>query len=179
VRIPMHYRLVNKEDQGLGVAPLPHGKVRIFQDDGRGSTAFIGEDFSRFTPVGDETRLFLGVAQDVVVTRTIEKNEQTRVAGQLYHREVVIKYEIENFKTEAITLDVAEAPHRVRNEVGLRGGRDPEWILGPDTTFPAGLNRDDSTYERLVVNADVPARNDDGSAKKVVHRLHLVFRNEW
>ena len=40
------------------------------------STAFLGEDWGKFTPMDDEMRLYLGVAQDIVVKRTIDKNEQ-------------------------------------------------------------------------------------------------------
>ena len=46
----------------FGQAPLQFGKVRIFQDDGRGSTAFIGEDWGKFTPLDDEMRLYVGTA---------------------------------------------------------------------------------------------------------------------
>ena len=88
LRIPMHYVLQNDQAHHLGLAPLQFGKVRIFQEDGHGSTAFLGEDWGKFTPLDDEMRLFVGTAQDIVVRRTIEKNEQHRVAGNLYNIEV-------------------------------------------------------------------------------------------
>ena len=44
--VPMHYVLKNNKANRLGVAPLQYGKVRIFQDDNRGGTAFIGEDWA-------------------------------------------------------------------------------------------------------------------------------------
>ncbi len=76
-RVPMHYVLKNNEEHNLGKTPLQFGKVRIFQDDGRGTTAFMGEDWGNYTPLDDEMRLYIGTAQDVVVVRTIEKNERT------------------------------------------------------------------------------------------------------
>lgn len=177
--IPMHYVLTNSKENNLGKAPLQFGKVRIFQDDGRGSTAFIGEDWGQFTPLKDEMRLYVGTAQDVVVVRTIEKNEQKRVAGNLYNREVVVKFEIENFKDRAITLDVAENIRALRNEVSRDTGRDVEWVLGAETTFPGGLDKQRSTFDKVVLHADLPARGADGKAEKFVHKLHVTIKNEW
>ena len=82
--VPMHYVLKNSKENHLGSAPLQYGKVRIFQEDGHGGTAFLGEDWGKFTPLDDEMRLYVGVAQDVVVKRTIDKNDQRRIAGNLY-----------------------------------------------------------------------------------------------
>ena len=115
--VPMHYVLKNDKANHLGAAPLQYGKVRIFQDDGHGGTAFIGEDWGKFTPLDDEMRLYVGVAQDVVVKRTIDKNEQHRIAGNLYDREVIVKFEIENFKDKAVVLDVSENMRAIRNEL--------------------------------------------------------------
>jgi hypothetical protein len=177
--VPMHYVLKNDQANKLGQAPLQFGKVRIFQDDGRGSTAFIGEDWGKFTPLDDEMRLYVGTAQDVVVVRTIDKNEQKRVAGNLYNREVIVKFEIENFKDRAVTLDVAESVRAIRNEVAGDTGRDVEWVLGPETTFPGGLDKTRSTFDKVVLHTDLDARGADGTAKKVVHKLHLIIKNEW
>jgi len=161
LRVPMHYVLKNDAENQLGQAPLQFGKVRIFQEDGRGSTAFIGEDYGKFTPLDDEMPLFLGVAQDIVVRRTIDRNEARRVAGNLYHREVVVKYEIENFKAQAVTLD------------------EIEWELGPETTFEGGADAEKSTHDQVVFHVALPARNDNGKAETFVHKLHVVIKNEW
>ena len=56
LRVPMHYVLKNDKANQLGVAPLPYGKVRIFIEGGgenaQASTAFLGEDWGKFTPDG-------------------------------------------------------------------------------------------------------------------------------
>ncbi|MHC5024992.1 MAG: hypothetical protein ACYTGG_13995, partial [Planctomycetota bacterium] len=114
IRIPMHYVIANRRDHGLGAFPLLPGKARIFQDDGRGSIAFLGEDWARFTPRDDEMKLYLGVAKDIVVTRTIERHEQKRVLGKLRNHDVIVKYEIENFKDRPVTLDLAETMSALR-----------------------------------------------------------------
>jgi hypothetical protein len=159
--VTMHYVLKNNKAEHLGTAPLPYGKVRIFQDDGRGSTAFLGEDWGKFTPLDDQMKLYVGTAQDVVVKRTIDKNEQQRVAGNLFNRDVILKYEIENFKDKAVT------------------GRDVQWELAKDTTFQGGPDKEDSTYDHLVFHVQLPARGADTKAAKIIQKLHLVIKNEW
>jgi hypothetical protein len=179
LRVPMHYVLKNDQEHGLGQAPLEFGKARIFQDDGRGSTAFIGEDYGKFTPLDDEMTLYLGVAQDIVVRRTIDRNEARRVAGNLYNREVVIKYEIENFKGQAATLDVAESLAFIRTEILGDTGRDVEWELGEETTFVGGPDPEKSTHDYVLFHAALPAKKADGKADKIIHKLHVVMKNEW
>lgn len=177
--VPMHYVLKNDRDHGLGQAPLPFGKVRIFQEDGQGSTAFLGEDWGQFTPLDDEMRLYVGTAQDIVVKRTIEKNEQRRIAGNLFDREVVVKYEIENFKDQAVTLDLAENIRMLRAEIGADSPRDIQWRLGESTTLQGGPDPEKSSVERVLFHAPLVARGADGKAEKVIHRLHIVLQNEW
>jgi len=179
LRVPMHYVLTNDKANNLGSAPLQFGKVRIFQDDGRGSTAFIGEDWGKFTPLDDEMRLYVGTAQDIVVKRTIDKYVKHRVAGNLYDHEVVLKYEIENFKDQAVTLDVAESLRAVRTEVLKDTGRDVQWELGKETTFEGGPDEEESTFDRKLFHADLPARGADTKATKIVHKLHFFIKNEW
>lgn len=179
LNVPMHYVLKNDAANQLGKGALPFGKVRIFQDDGRGSTAFLGEDWGRFTPQGDEMALFLGLARDVVVKRTIERNDRERVAGNLYHQDIVLKFEIENFKDQPVTLDVIEQVRALRTEVLGDTGRDVQWELGPETTFPGGLDTERTTLQAAVLRAPLPPRSADGKAEVIVHKLHLRIRNEW
>jgi hypothetical protein len=180
LRVPMHYVLKNDKANQLGAHPLPYGKVRIFIDSGGESgTAFLGEDWGRFTPIDDEMKLYLGVAQDIVVKRTIEKNERKHVSGNLFHQEVILKYEIENFKDQAVTLDVVENLRHVRNEVRGDSGRDVEWEILKETTFAGGLDKEKSTYEVVTFHAPLPARAKDGKAEKITHKLHLLIKNEW
>jgi hypothetical protein len=183
LRVPMHYVIKNDKAHGLGAAPLPFGKVRIFieggGDDAQAASAFLGEDWGQFTPKDDEMRLYLGVAQDIVVKRTIAKNETTRVTGNLFNQEVVVKYEIENFKKQAVTLDIAENLRHVRNEVRGETGRDVEWELLPATTLPGPPDPEKSTYEHVLFHVDLPAASAEGKAEKITHTLNLRFKNEW
>lgn len=177
--VPMHYVLKNDKASQLGREPLQYGKVRIFQEDSRGSTVFLGEDWGKFTPLDDEMRLYVGTAQDVVVKRTIDRNEQKRVAGNLYNRRIVVKYEIENFKDKAVTLDVSENIRALRNEVAGDTGRDVQWELGEGTTLPGQPDKEKSTFEQVVFHVDLPARGADQKAVKMVHKLDVLIKNEW
>lgn len=181
LRIPMHYVIRNSRKDDLGVAPLPEGKVRIFIEgaDKEKATTFLGEDWGKFTPIDDEMHLYLGVAQDIVVKRIIEKNETQRVAGNLYNLNLVVKYEIENFKDQAVPLDIIENVRMLRNEVRGDTGRDAQWDLGNETTFPGGPDKEQSTFEKLVFHIKLPARGADGKAEKFIQKLNVVVKNEW
>jgi hypothetical protein len=167
LRSPMHYVLKNDADNGLGAFPLMPGKARIFQDDGRGTTAFLGEDWARFTPRDDEMTLYLGVAKDIVVKRTIERREQKRIIGQLYDYDVIVKYEIENFKDSGATLDIAESMPDLRRE-----------ILGEEGTLKQP-DAEKSTADRPLFHVALPPRGEDQKAKKAIHTLHVIIKNEW
>jgi len=180
LRVPMHYVLKNNQANQLGVAALPVGKVRIFQQDGKDSSVFIGEDWGKFTPIDDELTLYLGEARDIVVKRTIERNERQQISGKLYNHNLVIKYQIENFKDKAVRLDVAENIRQLRDELGLYNSRDVEWVLGKHSTL--GLPDDKlSQFDRVVFHVDLPARNQQNKAKSkpLVHKLYIQLKNEW
>jgi hypothetical protein len=183
LRVPMHYVLKNDAAHNLGKASLPYGKVRIFiegaGENAQAATAFLGEDWGKFTPKDDEMRLYLGVAQDIVVKRTIDKNEIKRVTGNLFNHDLVVKYEIENFKKQPVTLDVAENLRALRNEIRGDSGREVDWELRNDTTFEGGPDREHSNSEKLVFHAKLPAADTNGKAQKITHTLHLVLKNEW
>jgi hypothetical protein len=187
LRVPMHYVLHNDAAHGLGGAPLPYGKVRIFQDDGRGTTAFLGEDWGRFTPLDDQMRLYLGVAQDIAVKREIHRRDRTRVAGNLFDHDIVVRYEIENFKDQPVTLDIAEDLQYLRREVIGETGRDIEWTFGDQHTL-GDPDAEKSSSDKLVFHVDLPGaapggRADDGGAgngnQKVTVYLHVRIHNEW
>jgi hypothetical protein len=142
--------------------------------------AFLGEDWASFTPRDDELKLFLGVAKDVVVKRTIDRRKQSRVFGNLYDYDVVVKYEIENFKDQAVVLDIAESLRALRKEIHRDTGRDIEWELIEDGTLTTpGLDQKKTTSDRLVFHVPLPARGADDKAVKQVHTLHLRIKNEW
>lgn len=179
LKVSMHYVLQNDTIHGLGQAALPFGKVRIFLQDGKGGSAFVGEDWGDFTPRDDELVLYLGVARDIVVKRTIERNNAQRINGNLYNYDLIVKYEIENFKDKPVVLDIVEDVRRIRRDLGRNNGRDIEWELGKQTSFTGGLDVERSGLEKLVFHVSLPARKGEGKVVKQIHKLHLKIKNEW
>lgn len=178
LRIPMHYLLRNDTDNGMGRFPLMPGKARIFQDDGQGTVAFLGEDWAPFTPRDDEVSLYLGVARDIVVKRTIAERKARRRFGPIHEYDVVVKYEIENFKDKPVVLDIAESMTALRQEILGNTSRSVEWELGDRGTL-SEPDEEKSTADRPVFHVTLPPRGDDQKAVKVELTLNVVLRNEW
>ncbi|CDH44044.1 hypothetical protein [Candidatus Contendibacter odensensis] len=176
LNVPMHYVIKNAGGT-LGQEPLPAGKARIFQDDGKGGSAFLGEDRGKFTAPDDELTLYLGLARDIAVRRTVDHNERQRIAGNLYRYDVTLKYEIENFKDAPVTLDLVESVRQIRNDVRGDSGRDPEWKLGDGTLRTPDPEKSDA--DTLLFHVDLPARAAAGQAQKQIHTLRLTLNNEW
>ncbi len=74
----------NDEKGGLGI-PLPKGKVRVYQRDADGKEQFIGEDAIDHTPRGEEVRLYLGNAFDIVGERA-QKESRVQAADAASRR---------------------------------------------------------------------------------------------
>lgn len=171
LNVRLHYVV---ENTGLAGSALPAGKARIFQDDGQGSTVFLGEDHAAFTPPQDELALYLGLARDVVVRRTVERSERQRIAGNLYRYDVTIKYAIENFKDSPLTLDIVESVRNIRDTVrGAVQQRDVEWQLGAGSLTEPDAEKSDA--DRLLFHVQVPAH----PAPQPLHTLRLTLNNEW
>ena len=189
LRVEARYVIENTTDAKLGTSPLPAGKTRIFikpQDaEAPGaSTAFLGEDWGKFTPIGDELELNLGTAQDIAVVRTIDKTENHRVAGDLYDRTIVVKYEIENFKETPATLDIRENIGRLRAEAfgapQAKYGAVPsaQWEILPESDLK-DPDPKKSTFDQAQFQIPLPAKPKDAEAAKTVIRLALKLKNEW
>ena len=178
--VTMHYVLKNDEANQLGKFPLPYGKVRIFQKDGRGGEAFTGEDWGKFTPIDDEMKLYLGLARDVKVERTVKSNQNHAVHGNLYHQEVIVQYKVQNFKKDAAVLDIEEDMNALRDEF-CSGPKDHEaqWELAGETTDKAKVER--KSAQKVEIHVPLPAAPKEADKKpdEVVFLLHLFFRNEW
>jgi len=164
----------------LGTYPLPFGKVRIFLKDGKGGEAFTGEDWGQFTPIDDEMKLYLGLARDVKVERTVKKNDRTAIHGNLFNQEVIVQYKMQNFKKDACTLDIEEDMNQLRNEF-CGGNKDHEasWELLGQTTDKTKVER--KSAQKIEVHQALAARPKEADKKpdEVIFLLHVLFKNEW
>ena len=178
--VTMHYVLKNDVANQLGKFPLPYGKVRIFQKDGRGGEAFTGEDWGKFTPIDDEMKLYLGLARDVKVERTVKRNKNHSVHGNRYHQEVIVQYKMQNFKKDAAVLDIEEDMNALRDEFcGGKKARDAQWELAGETTDKGKVER--KSAQKVEIHVPLPAapKEADKKPEEVTFLLHLFFRNEW
>ena len=114
VGIPVTYRIENATIAGLGQFALSEGKVRVFQEDGYGSTIFLGEDATTVVPVGEDMDVYIGDSRDIVITQrkmrdvqiNIRRNKKNQVV--LYDTDEVIKATIENFKDRPAKLTMIQ-----------------------------------------------------------------------
>jgi len=187
-KVLMHYELTNNKDNGLGQVPLEPGKVRIYIQDSRGGEAFLGEDWGKITPIGSKMRLYVGQARDIVCKRMVEFKETRNVRGNLYNLEVRIRYEIENFKPQAVRLDMIEQLNRLADQF-YSGGRhgDVEWERQGRTSKQIRFSYQYGGASP-VLQVDLPARPKDDKkgattkpkpVKKTVVKFEFTIKNLW
>ncbi|MDA0991586.1 MAG: DUF4139 domain-containing protein [Verrucomicrobia bacterium] len=114
VGIPVHYKIKNSQDRGLGEFALKGGKFRVQQDDGHDGTIVLGEDVVGLVPVGEEMEVAIGDSRDIVVTQrkqyekqiNYRRNNKNRVV--LYDTDELLTAKIENFKDTPATLTMVQ-----------------------------------------------------------------------
>jgi len=114
VGIPVSYEIENVKASKLGENALWGGKVRVFQDDGRQSTIFLGEDHAGLVPVGEKMTVYIGDSRDIVVTQRKMKDEKINIRRNsgggivLYDTDELITVKIENFKDKPAVLTMLQ-----------------------------------------------------------------------
>jgi hypothetical protein len=114
VGIPVSYEVVNSDKGGLGKFALWGGKARLFQQDGHGSTIFLGEDNASLVPVGEKMELYIGDSRDIVVTQRKMKDAQIEIRKNndggvvLFDTDELITAKIENFKDSPAVLTMIQ-----------------------------------------------------------------------
>ncbi len=171
--IDLVYKVANTEEAGMGEAMLPAGRVRIQGDDGMGSSIFLGEDLLLATAPGEEAELRLGTVQDVTVKRRLMAEEPfnvrrtrtspSRVVLQDVRRE--IRYELENFKNEPVTVRI--------NEPVTFG----EWTL--ERVTGEGVETERKSATELLVEIELPAAEEGEQPEKRIVDLQLVLKNRF
>jgi hypothetical protein len=165
VGIPVSYRIVNDANSSLGEFALWGGKARIFQDDGHGSTIFLGEDMTGLVPVGQKMELYIGDSRDIVVTQ--RKMQDSRVITHknnrgdpvLYDTNEQITAKIENFKDSPAALTMIQH------------------IPGQWDMENCNMKYEKKDASTLEFDIQLPARTEAGPAVKELtmtyHRRHI------
>ncbi len=97
----------NAKANGLG-EPLPAGTVRLYGQDRRGNSQFIGEDRVPHTPEGGDVELTLGRAFDVTVKPTQTDRKVLNRADGPPLVEWAMSYELKNAKDQVVTVDLRQ-----------------------------------------------------------------------
>jgi len=101
--VQVFYQFKNDERSGLGM-PMPAGIIRVYQQDARGGTQFVGEDRIAHTPKDELLNLKIGNAFDVVAER--KQLSFTKIATNVYEMEYEVT--LRNHKPLPISVEVNE-----------------------------------------------------------------------
>jgi hypothetical protein len=101
--VQVYYQFKNEQRNGLGV-PMPAGNVRVYQEDSKGGTQFVGEDRIDHTPKDETLNVKIGNAFDVVAER--KQTDFQKIATNVY--EVEYEITLRNHKRTPVTIEVNE-----------------------------------------------------------------------
>ncbi len=101
--VQVYYQFKNEQRTGLGM-PMPAGTVRVYQEDSKGGTQFVGEDRIGHTPKDETINLKIGNAFDVVCERNQVDFE--KIASNVYEFEYAIT--VRNHKAVPVSVEVNE-----------------------------------------------------------------------
>ena len=101
--VQVYYQFKNEQKGGLGI-PMPAGVLRVYQQDSKGGTQFVGEDRISHTPKDETLNVKIGNAFDVVCERN--QVDFQKIVGNVYEFEYAVT--VRNHKATAIEVEVNE-----------------------------------------------------------------------
>jgi hypothetical protein len=102
-KVHVNLVLVNTEENGLG-KPLPEGRIRVYKETGGDTAGFAGEDRIGHVAEGEEVRVYLGNAFDMVGERRVLETRQVSKRS----RQETVEIELRNRKAAPVTVTVIE-----------------------------------------------------------------------
>jgi hypothetical protein len=114
VGIPVTYKMKNDKEHSLGNFALWGGKIRVYQDDGKGGQIILGEDSLAMIPTGEEMEAYIGDSRDIVVTQRQMSDTKVNVKRNNFNQEVlfdrqqVVTAKMENFKDKKAVLTMTQ-----------------------------------------------------------------------
>ncbi len=101
--VQVFYQFKNEEKAGLGIA-MPAGTLRVYQQDSKGGTQFVGEDRIMHTPKDETLNIKIGNAFDVICERN--QTDLQKIATNVYELEYEVT--LRNHKATAVQVEVNE-----------------------------------------------------------------------
>ncbi len=105
-KVRVNLVLTNTKENGLG-RPLPGGRIRVYTEEGGGPAAFTGEDRIGHVAEGEEVRVYVGNAFDIVGKRTVLSTRQVSKRS----RQETVQIELRNRKDTPVAVTVIEHLH--------------------------------------------------------------------
>jgi hypothetical protein len=102
-KVRINVVLTDTKENGLGM-PLPAGRIRVYKAAGGGPEIFAGEDRIGHVAEGEEVRVYLGNAFDIVGERTVTETRQISKRS----RQETVEISLRNRKDEPATVTVIE-----------------------------------------------------------------------
>lgn len=176
--ISLVYEIKNDAASGLGAAKLPLGKSRIFGEfsttdpDGEEetSTIFLGEDMLKQTPPGEKAELTLGTVKDVSLKRFLVEDKQVPIMRNdsrrvvLMNVERTLRYEVENFKNQPVTLKIHEP---------VNG----EWeVADPPEDW---VRYEKKAIDDFIIYIDLPAVTEGEEVEKREVEVAITLKNRF
>jgi len=164
--ISLVYQVRNEKESGFGEYKLPLGKVRIYQKDPDGTIVFLGEDMMKETPVKEKAELSLGQVKDVTLKRYIQDDKQINVTRNdsrnvvLFDRRVHVRYELQNFKKQPVTLKIIERMN-------------DDWEI--DELDAAGVRHEIKNNSELHIFVDLAPRPEDEKAEVPKKNVDFIY----
>jgi hypothetical protein len=177
----MRYIIKNDKEHNLGLFTLPPGKVRIYQDDGHGGVAFLGEDWGATTPTGEEMKLFLGLAKDVVIKKKRMSSKKVNKIDPRYDLKQVYRFSLENFKKKEVLVRIMEHPtgqwdiDDMKLKVQIGEDTDPN-KKEEDVKFSDFVKIEKKDINNVIFHAKLPPTTKE---KKYILYYTLYLRNLW
>jgi hypothetical protein len=101
--VQVFYQFKNEEKAGLGI-PMPAGVLRVYQQDSKGGTQFVGEDRIMHTPKDEMLNIKIGNAFDVICERN--QTDFQKIATNVY--ELAYEITLRNHKATPVVVEVNE-----------------------------------------------------------------------
>jgi hypothetical protein len=101
--VQVFYQFKNEEKAGLGL-PMPAGVLRVYQQDSKGGTQFVGEDRIMHTPKDETLNVKIGNAFDVICERN--QIDFQKIASNVYELEYEVT--LRNHKAAPVQVEVNE-----------------------------------------------------------------------
>lgn len=166
--IAMVYELENSAAVGLGMGRIPGGKIRVFSQPPGESPVFLGEDNLPATAPGESAEARLGVVRDVVLERSMVRDERSNRRENnnrwtvLSDREIQLRYRLKNFKDEPVTLRIHEQP------------ASGDWEAASSRQDGVRITR--KSVNELVIEVDLPAASGEEPAE-ITMDMTFSYRN--